>query len=192
MGASGIKGFSEFFLGSATRSVAIKSPISVLVIKQDKKLAKDPMKILFATDGSDSADATGRFLTLMPFPDDAELTIMNVAWSPVSDIPESLVAEIDGRMKAEAARTRSSIMKESEMITEDAKKLFRGSFNTVRVLNRFGDPALELLEAEQSLEIDLIAVGCRGLRGLRGIMGSVSRRLLGHSRGSVLIGKACE
>jgi nucleotide-binding universal stress UspA family protein len=192
MGASGVKGLNKFFIGSATRSVAIKSPTSVLVVKHPEKQATDPMKVLFATDGSAFADTAGRFLASIPFPDDTELTIMNVAWSAVSDIPETLIMEVNDRMKAEAARVRSSIMKQSEKITEDAKGIFRNRFKTIHLTTRFGEPAQELLDAEQSLGIDIIAVGCRGLRGIRGIMGSVSRRILGHSACSVLIGKACE
>lgn len=191
MGASGVKGIQKLFLGSSTRSVAIKSPVSVLVVKRPKRHVTGPIKILFATDGSESAGLAGSFLSTIPFPEDTELTILNIAWTPVSEIPETLVMEINERMKAEAARVRTEIMKDSEKIIDNARTSMRKCFRKINVLSKFGEPSVEILNAEHSLTVDIIVIGCRGLRGLKGMMGSVSRRVLGHSENSVLIGKSC-
>jgi len=40
------------------------------------------------------------------------------------------------------------------------------------------------------MQADLVAVGSRGFRGIKGMLGSVSRNILTHSKGSVLIGKS--
>jgi nucleotide-binding universal stress UspA family protein len=90
VGARGLKGIKQLIVGSVTRSVAISSPKPVLVIKPPQFGASAKMKILFATDGSDSANSAGAFLASMPFHRDSEITVLNVVWSAVSDIPERL------------------------------------------------------------------------------------------------------
>ena len=53
MGARGIKGIASALLGSVTRLVAINASKPVMVVKQTASSLSRPMKILFATDGSE-------------------------------------------------------------------------------------------------------------------------------------------
>jgi len=64
-------------------------------------------------------------------------------------------------------------------------------FRHVAALSHVGDPSEEILKTAESLEADLIAVGCRGMRGVKGLMGSVSKNIINHAKCSVLIGKTC-
>lgn len=57
------------------------------------------------------------------------------------------------------------------------------------MLSKTGDPSTEILSVEATIGADLIVVGSRGLRGVKGMLGSVSRNILAHAKGSVLIGK---
>ncbi len=192
MGARGIKGIKSFFIGSVTRSVAINSPKPVFVAKLPVCKKSDTIKILFTTDGSDYSAATGEFLSSMPFPDNTEVTILNVIWSDFSDIPERFVMEVNERIKEVAAKTRTMEFTESERIIEQARKNLSKRFKNINVLSKVGDPSTEILKTSETLKADIIAVGCRGLRGIKGMMGSASRNILTYSKCSVLIGKTCK
>lgn len=192
MGARGIKGIESIFIGSVTRLVTIKSSRPVLVVKPTVRIKSDKMKILFATDGSDYSRATGEFLSTIPFSDNSEVTILNVVSSNFSDIPERFVMEIDERIKEVVAKNKASEFTDSEKIIEQARDYLNKRFKDIHELSKAGDPSTEILKTAETLEADIIAVGCRGLRGMKGIMGSVSRNILTHSKCSVLIGKTCK
>jgi len=189
MGARGIKGIESVFIGSVTRLVTIKSSKPVLVVKPTVRIKSDTMKILFATDGSDYSQATGGILSSIPFPDNAEVTILHIISSNFSDIPERFVMEIDERIKDVVANSRAREFTESGKIIEQARDSLYKRFKNMHVLSKVGDPSTEILKTADTMEADIIAVGCRGLRGMKGIMGSVSRNILAHSKCSVLIGK---
>ena len=192
MGARGIKGIKSLFIGSVTRSVAIKSPKPVLVTKLPVSERSDELKVLFATDGSDYSIAAGDFLYKIPFHDNTRLTILNVTPSPFLDIPETFVPEISERMIEIADKIRLMRLSASERIGHQAKRYFSKRFRYIDVLLEAGDPSTAILKAAGTLKTDLIAVGCRGLRGIKGMMGSVSRNILADSKCSVLIGKTCK
>ncbi|MFZ3136772.1 MAG: universal stress protein [Thermodesulfovibrionales bacterium] len=189
MGSRGIKGIESVFIGSVTRSVAANSVKPVLVVKPPVSQKPGRMKILFATDGSDYSRATMEFLSSIPFPDDTEVRTLNVIWSNIFDIPERFVMEIDERIKNLVAGTRKMEFTESERIIELAREYLNRRFRNIGVLSRVGDPSAEILKTADTMDADIIAVGCRGLRGIKGMMGSVSRNILTHSTSSVLIGK---
>jgi nucleotide-binding universal stress UspA family protein len=192
MGARGIKGIKSFFIGSVTNSVALSASKPVFITKPPGCHQSANLKILFATDGSDHSIATGRILSDIPFPENTEITIVNVI-SPVSlDIPQTFIPEINGMMLDLADRAKTNEGMTSERIIEQAREYLRRSFNNINVLSKEGDPPTEILETSEELKADIIAVGCRGLRGIKGMMGSVSRNILTHSRCSVLIGKSCK
>jgi nucleotide-binding universal stress UspA family protein len=186
MGARGVRGVELLFLGSATRAAAINSPKPVLVFKHTSWQSSGRIRALFATDGSEIADEAGKFAATMPLPADTEFSVMHVSSSFISDIPQKYMKEIGEQLTG-----KPSTYKESERIFEQARTFLGSRFNRIDYLLRIGDPSREILAMEKTLEPDIIIVGCRGLRGIKGMMGSVSRRLLGHSESSVLIGKPC-
>jgi nucleotide-binding universal stress UspA family protein len=111
MGARGIKGMKSLFLGSVTRATAINSPVPVLVTRTPQWKASGPLKILYATDGSEAALDTGKLLTRIPFHEDSEVTIMHVSGSSFADIPERFYLEVADRVKEIAAKiTRQNIV----------------------------------------------------------------------------------
>jgi nucleotide-binding universal stress UspA family protein len=191
MGARGIKGIKSVFLGSVTRLVTIHSPLPVLVVKPAAGKSSGRMKILLVVDGSEHSRATGEFLLSIPFPDDAEVTILNVIASAFSDIPERFTLEISDQIKEAVAGVRTREFAESEKIVEKARTALGSRFRSISVLSKVGDPATEIVRTAESLQTDIIAAGCRGLRGMKGMMGSVSRNILTHAGCSVLIGKMC-
>ncbi len=188
-GARGLRGIGSHIVGSVTKSVAINSPKPVLIIKPPQLEISGKIKILFATDGSNYSDETGRLLASIPFPDDTEITILNVIWTALSDIPERFVMEINDRVKDIVAGTRSKEFKASEEIIKKAREYLSNRFSKIEELSKFGDPPIETLNAAETLNADIIAVGSRGMRGIRGMLGSVSRNILNQSTCSVIIGK---
>ena len=190
MGARGVKGVKLLFLGSVTRAVVNSSPKPVLVVKRTGWETPRKLKILFATDGSDSAVATAKLIAVIPFYPDFEITIINVQRSALSDIPERFAMEVDDRIKETVAKHRKEEFAESEMILDKAKAYLTSSYETIQTITKFGDPSAEILSAAELMKADIIAIGCRGLKGIRGMLGSVSRNILIHGKSSVLIGKA--
>ena len=190
MGARGVKGVKLFFLGSVTRAVVNSSPKPVLVVKRTDWETPRKLKILFVTDGSDSAVATARLLADIPFYPDFEITILNVLGSAFNDIPERFAMEVDDRIKETVAARRKEEIAESEIILDNAKGYLKGRYETIQTITRFGDPSSEILSAAELMKADIIAMGCRGLKGIKGMLGSVSRNILIHGKSSVLIGKA--
>lgn len=190
MGARGVTGIKLVFMGSVTRAVVSSSPKPVLVVKRTEWETPRKLKILFATDGSDSAVATATLLTDIPFYPDFEITILNVQRSAFSDIPERFAMEVDDRIKETVADRRKEEFAESEIILDKAKGYLTGSYETIHTITKFGDPSSEILSAAELMKADIIAIGCRGLKGIKGMMGSVSRNILIHGKSSVLIGKA--
>jgi nucleotide-binding universal stress UspA family protein len=190
MGARGIKGITSILIGSVTRLVAIHASKPVMVVKPASRSSSRPMKILFATDGSDHSRIAGQLLTSIPFPDATEVTIVNIVASSFDDIPERFVLEINDRIKEVVASARAIELSQSEKIIEQARDDLQKRFKKIQVLTTVGDPSTEILKIADTVQADLIAVGSRGFKGIRGILGSVSRNILTHSKSSVLIGKS--
>lgn len=192
MGARGLKGVKSLLLGSVTRSVAINSPIPILVTRPAGWGVSEKMKVLFATDGSRSSIATADLLSSMPFPQNTELAIINVAWPAASEIPERFVMEIDEKIKSDIALARTFEIKESQRVIELAKSHLSTTFANISEISGGGDPSTEILAKAEDLKVDLIALGSRGIKGIKGMLGSVSRRVLGGAVCPVLVGKTGE
>jgi nucleotide-binding universal stress UspA family protein len=191
MGAKGLKGIKRILIGSVARFVAINSSKPVLVIKTSRGDQSGRINVLFATDGSGYAVEAGRFLTSIPFHNEAEITVLHAIQSGL-DIPEKFNIKIGEKMKKTLTEIKSLALKESEKTLEQACKFLGDRFTKVNCLTKDGDPSLEILNAAEALKIDIIAVGSKGMRGIKGMLGSVSRYILGHSECSVLIGKTGE
>jgi len=191
MGARGIKGIESLFVGSVTRAVAIKSPKPVLVTKLPA-IEQPVFKVLYATDGSEYSRDTGKFLTSMPFPDNTEITILNVVPPEFLDIPETFAPKVNERIIGIRDQAQSIRLNNSQRIVEQAEEILSKTLRTIEILSEVGDTSTVILRVSEEMKADLIVVGCRGLRGIKGVMGSVSRNILAHSKCSVLIGRTCE
>lgn len=84
--------------------------------------------------------------------------------------------------KAEAEEHQGQML-----LTQAVDALKAGPIEAVSVL-RCGDAATEILEYAESQDVDLIVTGSRGLSAVQGwLLGSVSRKLIYHSKCSVLV-----
>ena len=73
------------------------------------------------------------------------------------------------------------------LLTQTVDALKASQFETLSVI-RSGDAATEILEYAKVHQVNLIVTGSRGLSAVKGwLLGSVSRKLIYHSKCSVLV-----
>lgn len=190
MGSRGKKAIGAMLLGSVARAVAISAPRSVLVVKPPQGKSGGPLKVLFATDGSDCARETEKLLVSLPFSKDTTMTAVNISASMHTEIPDRFYPEMDDRIKKIVAGMKEVESKHAGEVLEQARTALKEKFRNVAILMKSGDPSEQILKAAMETGADVIAVGSRGMRGVRGMLGSVARNVLGHADCSVLICKA--
>ena len=189
MGPKRMKGIRSRIVGSVTKSVSITSPKPVLVVKPPRRESSNKIKILFTTDGSEYAKKAGETITLMPFHDNTEITIIHVITPAFYDIPDKFKIKIDAHVMEEMKRYNSIELEKSQTIIEQATEYLSKKYSNINKLTEVGDPSDEILHAANALEVDIIVVGSKGMGGFRGVVSSISRYILSAADCSVLIGK---
>jgi len=189
MGPKRLKGIKSRIIGSVTKSVSINSPKPVLVVKPSQADSSDKMKILFTTDGSDYARKAGETLSIIPFHDNTEITVLHVITPAFYDIPDRFMTKIDQNDTEDLKNFSSQELRESQKIIAQIVEYLMKGFSNIRTLTRTGDPSDEILQTANELNADMIVVGSKGMGGFRGIVESLSRYILSAADCSVLIGK---
>ena len=189
MGPKRLKGIKSHIVGSVTKSVSIISPKPVLVIKPPQGESSNTIKILFTTDGSDYARKAGEILTLMPFHDNTEITILHVVTPAFYDIPDKFMTKIDASVREDLRRYSSVELEASQKMIAQTTEYLSNRFSNIDKLTKTGDPSDEILHTANELKVDIIVVGSKGMGGFRGVVGSISRYILSVAECSVLIGK---
>ncbi len=146
------------------------------------------MKILLATDGSESARAAADCLLLFPFPRDSEVTVLTV-------IDRHVFKDEDLRGANEEQRgalqeTEKIVQDEArELIEHEAERLRKAGWSASSEL-QIGYPAEEIVRVAEQLGSDCVIVGSHGMSGIkRFLLGSVSDHVLQYAPCSVLIVK---
>jgi nucleotide-binding universal stress UspA family protein len=141
------------------------------------------LKILFATDGSESPAAAQRLLTTLPLPQGTPVRVISAVadwWTPLAGFepaPLLEVAEMDATLRKAAQKT-----------VEDAAEELRRTGLEVSTAVLSGQPGYQLIRAAEEFEANLVVLGSKGLTGLEGFMlGSVARSVAHHAPCSVLI-----
>lgn len=189
MGSKRSKGIQSHIVGSVTKSVSITSSKPILVIKPSPDEIPGKMKILLATDGSDSARRAVEILATIPFHDTTSITVLHVVTPAFYDIPEHYLSKIDAEMKEDLMSLRDRKSIQSDEVIDRTVDYLRRRFAQVDSLSREGDPTDEILQTAYELKPDIIALGSKGMEGFKGIVGSISRYILSVAECSVLIGK---
>lgn len=189
MGPKRLKGIKSRIIGSVTKSVSINSPKPVLVVKPSQADSLDKMKILFTTDGSDYARKAGEILSIIPFHDNTEITVLHVITPAFYDIPDRFMTKIDQNDREDLKNFSSQELRESQKIIAQIVEYLMNKFSNIRTMTRTGDPSDEILQTANELKADVIVVGSKGMGGFRGIVESLSRYILSAADCSVLIGK---
>jgi nucleotide-binding universal stress UspA family protein len=135
--------------------------------------------VLVATDGSAHARAAVAAAGAFPWPREARVDGVVVRGLPIGTaepLPPEVWQALDDALEREAARARTELRR-------------RWATAEVRVID--GAPAEAILRESRRRRARAIVVGCRG-HGLVGrlVLGSVSRGVVRHARGAVLVVKA--
>lgn len=182
VGSRGHGTIASLLLGSVSSEVVDHTPCPVLVAR-----ARDLTRVVFATDGSPSAQAAE--LILSAWPSFAGLPIRVVS---VADIVRAWTTGIAPTLYGQVLDAYSAELREAkvehERIATDAATRLRDSGLKADAEVRAGDVAAEIIAVVEQQHADLAVLGSRGRTGVtRLLLGSVARNVLSGSASSVLI-----
>ena len=184
VGFKGAGDSAEFLLGSVAHKVIKYAPCSVLVAKRTTEAVN---RVLVPLDGSKHSDETVQFLLRMPLPPRAEVLVMVVLQSFAATFVKAytLDPERDRQIVGELQEAEEEAAK--RVLTEAEGQLRKGRYRVSTVIAR-GDPSREILREAAQRNVDLVALGAKGLTGVRGfLLGSVAQRVARYAKSSVLI-----
>lgn len=143
------------------------------------------MKVLLATDGSDTAQAAVEFVAGFPFPTGTEVRVVTVIKDVLREHEiESLTPEqwdvFEIAKNGELESAEAILNRDAAVLTEAGWEV------TTELLT--GHPADEIIDSSDEGDFDLIVVGSHGMTGFkRFLLGSVSNQVLQSATRSVLI-----
>lgn len=172
MGHRGLTAMDRFMLGSVSTQVTLHAPCSVLVVKQQPRAIR---RVLLATDGSKASERALQFLCREMRPREA------VPGGPTADIEVTVVHVLPFLKYPELKEAGKALT------ARVADRVERAGFR-VREALRLGRPADQIMAVAKTDRSDLIVAGAKGLGAVaRFFLGSVSTKLVQHSRCSVLV-----
>ena len=147
------------------------------------------MTILFAYDGSESADGAIAAARELIGGGDAEAVVLTV-WEPM--VVEVLRAlRFGGRLPVmtDVAGVDAQSEDEARQLAEHGARLAGEAGFETRPLWVADSRAIAdtIVEGADELDVDLIVLGARGLTGIRAFLGSVSNHVLQHANRPVLV-----
>ena len=148
------------------------------------------MNVLFAYDGSASADAAIETATTILDSDEVHGVVLAV-WEPL--IVQALRAEKFGSpslpMPFDGVAEDTAMQEHARQIAEHGARVAGEAGFDVRPLwiSDDHDIARAIVEGAAELDADLIVMGARGLTGIRALLGSVSRRVVQDAHRPVLV-----
>jgi nucleotide-binding universal stress UspA family protein len=149
------------------------------------------MKILLATDASDSADTALDFLMRFPFPHDSMVILLTVIDERVFVDAESV--ELTPAQSNLLHEVHNTVREEAQTYLDAALQRVRERGWGVTAELRSGDVTEEIMQAAEAAAVDLVVVGSHGHTPPgRFLLGSVSSRMLMYAPCSVLIVKPPE
>jgi nucleotide-binding universal stress UspA family protein len=184
VGLKGISDVPEFLLGSIAHKVIKYAPCSVLVLKRETKAIN---RVLVPIDGSKHSEEVVRFLLQMPLPHYAEVLVMTVVQSFSAAFVKAYTLDLE-RDRQIIAGLQKAEEEAAERLVTEAESQFRKARYKVSAIVLRGDPSQEILREAVRRNVDLIALGAKGLTGVRGfLLGSVAQRVARYSKTSALI-----
>jgi len=135
------------------------------------------MRVLFATDGSEAADAAAKWLAGFPLPPTARALVLAVQELPPSPLDIPTVRDFQRALIDEARHTAGR-----------ATATLRERFGTIETRVVTGDPRERIVDVAGEWDADLIVVGSRGLSAVASaLLGSVSLAVVRHAPCPVLV-----
>lgn len=139
-------------------------------------------KILVPIDGSEYSRKAMEKAKELGSAIESEITILNVI-RPMQDY--KYVHNKDFHREGERL-----LVRESNLLLEDALQVFEDYTGEVKSLYKRGDPVDEIVKLAEEGNFDLVIMGSRGLGAFsRTLLGSISDKVIHHIQTSVLIVK---
>jgi nucleotide-binding universal stress UspA family protein len=147
------------------------------------------MNVLFAYDGSESADSALAAVATIVDPRNVEAVVLCV-WEPLT--LQALRAERFGDWFAvpfDVTELDEQTEKQAELLAEHGARVAREHGYDARGISVADkqDVAGTILATADELAVDLIVLGARGLAGVRAFLGSVSTHVVQHAHRPVLV-----
>lgn len=180
MGSRGLGPVSSVVLGSTARTLALLSPVPVLIVRGR---AAPPRRVLVAVDGSEASRAALSSFARLPLSSPVVVELLHVLpvheWSRLPVRGEEL-AEL------REAQERAEVDAADRLLESSAKSLPTGV--EIRTAKERGAVADTIRAHAAALDADLIVLGSRGLSGpRRPFWGSTAERVVVTAECSVLI-----
>jgi nucleotide-binding universal stress UspA family protein len=181
VGSRGLGLVSGLMLGSTARTLAVLSPVPVLVVR-DRRSA--PRRVLIAVDGSVASRAALLLFARLPLPREVTVELLHVLpahdWSQVApETDDEILALRESFERDEAARARILLERSAAALPSTA---------TISTCLERGAVPDTILARAAAIGADLIVVGSRGLSGpRRPLWGSTAERVMVQGTASILI-----
>ena len=147
------------------------------------------MRVLFATDGSRSADRARDLVARLPWPDGTRFCVV-AALEPRGELfgapwLTAAPAEIDS--------VESKLLRHADVTLDDAERTLGGPSRTVERLTLRGRPASAIVEEARAWAADLVVLGSRGHGPIASmVLGSVSAEVVDQAPCPVLVVRDAE
>jgi nucleotide-binding universal stress UspA family protein len=170
VGTHGRTGLKRLMMGSVTAKVIGHSPCNILVVPLDAKI--ECKNILVATDGSKYSDAAATEAIGIAKRCNGSLIVVSVVYAD----KEIVLPEDDEDMIS----AKDYVKKIADVAEKEGIK--------TEALTVQGKPHEGIVDSAKQKHADLIVMGSHGRTGIeRLLMGSVTERVIGHSKAAVLV-----
>jgi nucleotide-binding universal stress UspA family protein len=189
IGPKGRGATGEVGLGPVASRVVEHALAPVLVARQLR--SEDSLRVLVAVDGSAASLHALETLNSVFDLRSAEVCLMHVAETPWIELgPEEdwVTYSEEDKERSEAGVLEKELVREGEVVIEQARDLLRPYRVSVSTRLDEGNPANEILSEAERGQYDLVVVGATGARDLKHrMLGSVSSKVAWDAPCSVLI-----
>lgn len=142
------------------------------------------MRVLFATDGSRSADRARDLLARLPWPDGTRFNVVCV----LEARGELFAAPWMAPSPPELDSVEAELLRHADVTLEDAERTLERPGRTVERLTLRGRPGSAIVEEARAWKADLVVLGNRGHGPIASlVLGSVSAEVVDHAPCPVLV-----
>jgi len=142
------------------------------------------MRVLFATDGSRSADRARDLISRLPWPDGTRFAVITA----LEARGELFSAPWMAAMPPELDAVETEYLRHAELTLDDAERTLERPGRSVERLTLRGRPASAIVEEARAWKADLVVLGNRGHGPIASmVLGSVSAEVVDHAPCPVLV-----